>query len=791
MKTNFILLALLMLCFNNMLFSQNANITIKGNIIDASNQEPLLGVTIFIKELKNGTATDERGNYSLTLPKDMTFHLTYSFMGFESKEIEVTANKNQTLNISLDPSSQALNEVVITDEALTDNFESVQMSTIKIDIDKVKKLPSLLGEVDIIKNIQLQPGIINAGEGTSGFFVRGGSADQNMIYLDYAPVYDASHLFGLFSVFNADVISSSEIYKGGIPASYGGRLSSIVDIKTKEGNFETLTAEGGIGLLASRLMIEGPIIKDKLSFLVSGRRSYIDLFQRLSNDPAVNSNLLSYYDLNARLSYKLNKKNRLYLSGYFGKDKIQFNEGEVAFNWGNANAGIHWDHVFNPKLNSSMHLTYAQFGYLFDNKIDDNGFKWDSFNKEATYIYDLTWDANPSNKLNIGYSLSFKEYFPGEISPTGESTNFKNVELERLWAISNNIYVSNNQKINDWLSAQYGARLSIFTNTGSTTIYTYQDPTNNITPIRTGEEHYGQWKSIRTFVNIEPRIALRFLLNNENSIKASYNRMVQYEHLISNSTVPIPFNTWQPSSPYLDPQLADQIALGYFQNFKENTYEASIEVYYKTLESITGFADNADIFFNENLSTEFRQGEAKGYGLELYLKKNKGALTGAASYTLSKATRIIDGVNSSLEFLANYDRRHVFNLNAIYELNEKWTFGGIFTYSTGRPITVSTGKYDIFEYSPDLYSERNNYLLPDFHRLDISATLNPSKNKNRKWKSSWTFAIYNLYNRKNPFTITTRPAEDSDGNIKSDGSREAVMVYLFPILPSVTYNFKF
>ncbi len=762
------------------------NVTLNGYVKDVQNGEELIGVTVYIPSLKVGASTNAYGFYSITIPKGK-YEVHYSFVGFKTQVVAIDLNSNQARNIELESESTVIEEFIITDKAIDENVVGLQMSKNVINIGQVKKLPALFGEVDILKTVQMMPGVIYAGEGTSAFYVRGGSADQNLILIDEAPIYDPSHLFGLFSVFNADVIKETELYRGGIPSRFGGRLSSILEVRTKDGNNKNYNVTGGIGTLASRVAVEGPIVKDKSSFIVSARRSYADVFLKAANQ----DNTVFFYDVNAKVSWKFSNKDRVFAAFYAGRDKFSFGN-DFGFDWGNKTGTLRWNHLFNDRLFSNTTFIVNSFDYKLELRDPVQGFAWTSNLKEISLKNDLSYFINTNNDLTFGYHITRREFTPGKIVPTSETSIFDPVELQKMYALDHALYISNTQRLSDKFTLDYGVRLSIFQSLGKTDIYQYSDPNDNVNIERTDTIHYGAWENIKTYVNLEPRLSMRYIVRSGQSVKLSYNRMTQNTHLISAATVPLPFNTWNPSGYYLQPQLADQVAIGYFRNSKNNMYEFSAEAYYKYMQHVTDFADNASVFFNEDLSTEFRQGKARSYGLELMVTKKEGKLTGMINYTLSKAERTIDGVNLGRTFAANYDRRNVLNIQAAYELSRKWTFGGTFTYSTGRPVTLPTGKFEFQNYSPSVISERNGYRLPAFHRLDLSATLTPKKNDNRKWQGSWVFSVYNVYNRKNPFTIYTRTAKDKDGNVIGDGTKkEARMIYLFPIFPSVTYNFKF
>lgn len=777
-----------LILFPSLGFSQQ-KFTISGYVKDASNGEELIGVTVLVQGDNQGTVTNAYGFYSITIAAPSA-SLKFSYVGYESQVVDLQLDKNITYNIELSPVATQMNEVIISEERLDANVTDIQMSHHKIDVSQVRKLPTFLGEADIIKTIQMQPGVVMAGEGTSSFFVRGGSGDQNLILIDEAPIYDPSHLFGLFSIFNSDVIKEAELYKGGIPARFGGRLSSILEVRTKDGNNKEFSGSGGIGTLASRIMVEGPLKKDKSSFIVSARRSYADVFLKLAN----NDNSVYFYDVNAKVSWKYGNKNRFYAAFYSGRDKFSLSNN-FGFGWGNQTGTVRWNHLFNDRLFSNTSLIVSNFDYRLQINDPVQGFDWTSNLQQASINNDLSYFINPRHELNFGYHLSGRRFSPGKISPTSETSSFQELDQQKMYAIDHALYLDYKQKPSEKISITYGLRLSIFQNVGESDVIVYADPTDNVNIVRTDTLHYNPWQTIKAYVNLEPRFSLLWQLNDKSSIKASYNRMVQNTHLITSGTVPLPFNTWSPSNYYLKPQLADQFAIGYFRNFKDNQYEFSSEVFYKTIDNITDFADNAQLFFNTDLATEYRQGTSIAYGLEVMAEKKQGAFTGFLSYTLSKVSRDIPGVNQDVSFPANYDRRNVINLALIYERSPRWTFGTTFNYSTGRPITLPGGRYQFSVYNVDYISSRNGYRLPDFHRLDLSATWNPKpkpKHENRRWKGQWVFSVYNVYNRKNPFTIYTRTQEDEDGNIVGDGTqKEAVLIYLFPVLPSVTYNFKF
>jgi hypothetical protein len=765
--------------------SQN-KVTLNGYIKDKSNGEEMIGVTVYIPALKAGTTTNPYGFYSITIPAG-TYDVQYSYLGYKTETTTLDLQSDVTRNLELEMEATVIQEVQIVDRRLDANVANIQMSKNNINIEQVRKLPALFGEVDIIKNIQMLPGVISAGEGTSSFFVRGGGADQNLILIDEAPIYDPSHLGGIISVFNADVIKESELYKGGIPSRFGGRLSSILEVRTKDGNNKAFAAKGGIGTLASRLMVEGPIRKDKSSYIFSARGSNLGLYLKAADT----DNGVMFYDFNGKVNWRANNNNRFFVAGYTGRDRLTFDKGTASFGWGNSTATFRWNHLFNERLFSNTSLIASNFDYSLQIKDPIMGFKWTSNLQELSLKNDLSYFINTSNELSFGYHVIGRRFSPARIEPEGDNSLFVKTVFDKMYAIDHALYVSNQQRLGEKVSLEYGVRLSIFQNVGKSDVFLYEDPKDNADINRTDTLHFDAWENIKTYVNFEPRLAVMYRVAENQSLKVSYNRMVQNTHLIAAGTVPLPFNTWVPSNYYLKPQLADLYAVGYFRNFRDNMFEVSVEGYYKDIRNVTDFADNAEIQLNRDLSTEYRQGDSWSYGVEFMVNKTEGRLTGMASYTWSKTTRKIDGVNLGREFPATYDRRNVANLNLAYDLNKRWTFGLNYTYSTGRPTTIPSGKYEYGDYQVDLVSERNGYRLPAFHHLDVSATLTPKKSEHRRFKGQWVFSLYNVYSRQNAFSVYTRTLQDDDGNIIDKTKKEARMIYLFPILPSVTYNFKF
>ncbi|PRY15021.1 TonB-dependent receptor-like protein [Pontibacter ummariensis] len=769
---------LLLLCLLALPSLAQEKVTLSGYVKDGSSGEGLIGASVSVQELPGvGVGTNEYGFYSLTLPKG-SYTLLYSYLGYVTLSKEVVLAAGQKLDAELSQNATALQEVEISTRKEDENVRSMEMSTLKMQVAEIKGMPALLGEVDIVKAIQMTPGVQTAGEGTSGFYVRGGGVDQNLILLDEAPVYNASHLMGFFSVFNADAIKDVQLYKGGIPAQHGGRLSSLLDIRMKEGNSKKLAVSGGIGTISSRLTVEAPIIEDKSSFILSGRRTYADVFFGLSGDENIKDNQLYFYDLNAKVNYTLNEKNRLFVSGYFGRDMA----GSKSFmmDWGNATATLRWNHLFSDRLFSNTTLIFSDFDYALGSREKESEFTWKSRIRDYGLKNDYTYFLSPNSQLRFGLQATYHNFMPAEVKP-GPESYVNNLKLNSTSALEGALYLSNEHRITDRLTLDYGLRLSSFTNMGPGKVYTYDEAFE--TPIDTLE--YGRFEKIKSYGGLEPRLSAKYELNDMSSIKASYNRTLQYLHLVSNSTSSLPFDVWIPSSTYVKPQVADQVAAGYFRNFKDNTYEGSVEVYYKWMDNQIDYKDYAEIFLNERLETELLTGTGEAYGAEFYLRKQKGLLTGWVSYTLAKTERTVPGINGGKAYPLRYDRRHSGNLVLAYQFSPSISLGASWTYATGGAITMPVGRYEYNGKTYPVYSERNGYRLPDYHRLDLSATYEKPKNEFKKYNSSWTLSVYNAYNRKNAFSIYFRESED-------DRTRtEAVKTYLFGIIPSLSYNFNF
>ncbi len=743
--------------------------TISGKISDSSTGEDLIGATVFQEGTTVGTISNTYGFYSLTLPRG-NFKIQILYMGYQTLSKDLILDKNISLNMKLDPSDIKLEEVVVTSDRLDQNISSTDMGMEKLDIKQLETIPVLFGEKDVLKTIQLLPGISAASEGSSGFTVRGGSIDQNLILLDEAPVYSASHLMGFFSVFNSDALKNMSVYKGGIPSQYGGRASSVLDITMKDGNNRNFSASGGIGLISSRLTLEGPVIPEKMSFIVSGRRSYADLagkaIGKLNKDMS-----LYFYDLNAKLNYTVNDKNRLYLSGYFGKDDFGF--GDMGMSWGNSTGTLRWNHLFSSKLFSNTTAIYSNYDYGFNmgsdarmsSGIEDYGMK-----------QDFTWYINPDNTVRFGFHSTWHTFNPGKLL-------FDNVEsvqivLDQKQAVESAVYWSDNQKFTDRLSAEYGLRLSMFNQVGPGWNNRYDE--NNV---KIDSTRYAGGELMQTYLSFEPRISLNYRLGGNSAVKVSFNRMAQYLHLLSNSTSGQPTDTWIPSTQNIKPTVASQFALGYFRNFADNAFEFSVESYYKDMQHVIDYEDGTDVMLNENIEANILSGTGRSFGAEFYLKKKIGRLNGWISYTLARTENKIEGINHSDWYPLKYDKIHDFSVVASYQLNKRWSVSSSWVYYTGNAVTFPSGKYEYDNRIWPYYTERNGYRMPDYHRLDLNVHLKGKENQ--KYESSWDFSVYNLYNRKNAYAINFQESETVPG------TTEAVKLSLFGIIPSVTWNFKF
>jgi len=790
-KSKLVIFLFLLSCFYT---SAQEKFTLSGTISDSNSNETLIGATVFIPELKTGVLTNEYGFYSITLPKGK-YSIRINYTDYQNFDEVVELNQNVKINFKLTPKENVLREVIVTSSKNITDIRKPEMSVNKLSISTIKKMPVVLGEVDILKSILLLPGVTNAGEGASGFNVRGGGADQNLILLDEAMIFNSSHVFGFFSVFNPDAIKDLKLYKGGIPARYGGRASSVLDIYQKDGSSKGFHANGGIGLISSRLLLEGPIVKDKGSFLIGGRSSYAHLFLKLSEDQK--DNAAYFYDLNTKLSYKINPNNNIFLSGYFGRDVFSLANSFTNI-YGNSTLNLRWNHLFSDKLFSNLSLIYSDYYYGLD--LDFVGFKWDSGIKNYNLKYDLKNYISDKFKLNYGVNAIYYDFNPGIIRPSDANSGINFAQLDKKFAFEPAIYLDAEQELSDKIAISYGLRYSLFYRLGNSKINIYEN--NNpvlfnsemqiyekATPI--GVQNYSKNETITNFENLEPRFSLAYQINDAQSIKTSYNRMVQYLQLVSNTASPTPLDVWTPSDSFIKPQIADQVAIGYFTNFSENKYSLEIESYYKKIQNRIDYIDGADLIANNALEQVILNGRMRAYGLEIMLKKNEGRFNGWISYTLSRSeqqtpgrTILETGINNGEWYKSAFDKTHNLAITSAYELNKKWSFGANFALQSGQPVTFPNGQYQYLGITVPSYGLRNENRLPAYHHLDISATLSPSKNSSRSTKSEWVFSIYNLYNRKNAAAINFRQNSET-------GNNEAIKTSIFGIVPAISYNFKF
>ena len=779
------------LLFTSIISAQN-KYTLSGIVTDNSTTETIIGVNIIIPELKNGTVTNEYGFYSLTL-EEGTYQLQISYLGFKTVNLTLELDADKTLNFKLEESVESLDEIIINEDVEKLNIRKPQMSVNSLSINTIKQMPVVLGEVDVIKSITLLPGVTNAGEGSSGFNVRGGSADQNLILLDEATIFNSSHLFGFFSVFNPDAIKDIKLYKGGVPAKYGGRVSSVLDIYQKEGNNEEFHLNGGIGLVSSRLLAEGPIKKGKGSFLFGGRSSYAHLFLPLFDL----DNVAYFYDLNTKLSYRLNEKNSVYLSGYFGRDV--FSLGDSFTNtYGNTVLNFRWNHLFSNKLFSNFSAIYSD--YFYGLTLDFVGFDWESGITNFNVKYDLKHYISDTFKLEYGLNSIYYKFNPGEIEPIDENSGINPDKLIDKYAFENAIYIDAEHKISDKLSLSYGARLSTFHRLGQDELNVYQDnnPLNFNNQLQVyeiaepiGTESFSRSDVLESFTNIEPRASLAYQLNESSSVKASYNRMSQYLHLLSNTSSPTPLDVWAPSGRFIEPQILDQVALGYFKSINDNAYSVEVETFYKTIKNRIDYIDSANLIANDAIEQVILNGEARAYGLEVLLRKNEGRFKGWLAYTLSKSeqrtpgrTPLETGINNGNWYNTPWDKTHDITLTGSYELNKKWSFNTNFLFQTGIPATFPNGQYQFNGIIIPVYEARNSSRLTNYHRLDLSVNFNPKPDSQKRFKGQWVFSLYNIYNRRNATNITFRENRMS-------GRNEATRLAIFGIVPAVTYNFQF
>ena len=771
---NSCLVAILLLLFFPKISAQN--FTVSGTLKDASNGEDLIGATVIVKEKPGtGAAANTYGFYSLTLPKG-EYTLLFRYIGLEDLEQKITIDRDLRLDKELASGAGfTIREVVVKSGKENKNVSKNEMSVIKFDPKDIENIPVIFGEKDIIKTLQLTPGVKSAGDGNAGFYVRGGATDQNLILLDEAPVYNASHLLGFFSVFNSDALKDVTLYKGTIPAEFGGRSSSVLDIKMKDGNNKKFNASGGIGVISSRLTLEGPIQKDEGSFIISARRTYADLFAKLWKNENIRDTKLYFYDLNAKANYRLSEKDRLFLSGYFGRDVL--NLSGFGLDWGNYTGTLRWNHLFSDRLFSNTSAIFSNYDYQFGIGVTGFDFRVKAAIVDVNLKQDFTFFPNADNTIKFGLNFINHTFQPTSLD-AGEFSSFKDSKTAQRYAYEGGAYAQNDWKISDRFGLQYGVRYSFFDYHGEGEAYTFDEK-----GIKTSEKFYKKGESIQFYGGLEPRFGLKFQMDESSSIKGGASRNIQFMHLLNNTTTASPTDLWVPSSNNVKPQIVDQVSLGYFRNFSDNMFEASIETYYKSLQNQIDYRNGADLTFNAEYEGALTYGKGIAYGAEFYLKKNKGRLTGWIGYTLARSLRKFETINKGDFYPAKQDRIHDLSIVTIYKLRKKLTVSATWVFYTGDAATFPSGKYIVSGIQTPYYTERNGYRFPDYHRLDLGVTLLGKQHKT--FESSWNFSVFNAYARQNAYSITFRENKDNRS------ITEAVQTSLFSIIPAVTYNFKF
>lgn len=789
MKFNILFFSIFLTLLTIQSFSQESKVTLSGYIKDSNSGESLPGANIGIVELKRGVNANGYGFYSISVPKG-NYTVKVSYLGFETQLITLDLKADKKLDIEMIPKGITTKEIVIKDTRKDENVKSTEMGIHQLSMETIKKLPVIMGEVDVLKSLQLLPGVSSAGEGQSGFYVRGGGPDQNLILLDDAVVYNTGHLFGFFSVFNGDAIKNVTLIKGTAPANYGGRLSSVVDISMKEGNNKKFQVEGGIGLIASRLSVQGPIIKNKASFMISARRTYIDaLIKPFANkNGSFSGSGYYFYDLNAKMNYIVNRKNRLYLSGYFGKDVFTFKNKERTFNinvpWGNSTATARWNHEFNNKLFMNTTLTYNDYKFTFNG--DQNGFKIQLFSgiKDWSGKFDIDYFSKFNHNFKVGGNYTFHTFTPSTVRGEVDGVALQPDQSFQKYAHEVGAYVLDEFSIGSKIKVNAGLRYSGFLQIGPYTRYTFDQNDK-----KTDSINYAAGEIAKTYGGFEPRLNVRFTLSELSSIKAGVAKTYQYLHLVTNNGSTLPTDIWSPSSYFVRPQMAWQYSVGYFKNFLNNKVETSIEVYYKDMRNLLEYREGYVPSSLRDVDYDFVFGKGYAYGAEFFINKTKGRWTGWLAYTLSWTYRNFPQLNQGERYLAKYDQRHNISLTSTYEVNKKWTISGVFVFGSGNRISLPTELYFIDNSIYQNYDKLNNYSLPPYHRLDLGATYTPKPASRKKWKGSWTFSIYNVYSRQNPYLVYL----DVSGGVNTTSGVELKVkqVSIFPILPSITYNFKF
>lgn len=767
--------------------SRGSRLSINGYVKDSLTGESVIGATVSIKGQTSGVQSNQYGFYSITLDEGV-YTITVSHVSYEGKSVEVNLHTNQSYNFEILPRSGSIEEVVVYTKRRDGNVKNAQMGKTDLSMNQIRNIPAFMGEVDPMKAIQLLPGVRNAGEGNAGFYVRGGGPDQNLIMLDDAVVYNTGHLFGFFSVFNGDAIKNVSLIKGGMPAQYGGRLSSVVDVTMKDGNMNKMQMEGGIGLIASRFSIQGPLKKNKASFILSARRTYIDALTKpfISKSSEFYGSGYYFYDVNAKINYRFSDKDRLYLSGYFGRDVFDFNNAKRSFStqvpWGNATGTLRWNHVFNRRLFANTTLLYNDYKFDFKAQQDNFNIGLSSGIRDLSLKTDLDYYPLPNHKLKFGGLLTYHKFIPNVLSGRQDSIVFEPNNENSKYAMEAALYIQDDWEIGSKWKVNYGLRWSSFAQIGPYTLYK-----RGLNREKLDSTIFKRFEQVKTYGGLEPRVTIRYSIDDATAIKAAVTRNLQYIHLVTNAGTTLPTDLWVPSTYMVKPQRSWLYSAGFFKNFKDNTFETSLELYYKDMQSQVEYKEGYTPSLNDP-EDEFVFGKGWSYGAELLVNKTRGRLTGWIGYTLSWTWRKFGELNEGEKYPVRYDRRHDLSVVSNYEVNKKWKLGAVFVYGTGNAITLPERFYLISGVLTQEYSKLNQYRMNAYHRLDFSATYTPQPKKKRKFSSNWVFSIYNVYSRMNPYFIYF----DQTGNLANgDLKVEARQVSLFPILPAVTWNFKF
>jgi hypothetical protein len=772
MKSGFI--SFLLFVISAGLSAQEERYTLSGTVRDSASGESIIGATVRIPEAKTGISTNAYGFYSITLPAG-NYTVICSYVGRQTKSFHLDLQQNSHTDIVLSESAIALRNVEVTARQTDQNIRSVDMGRDHLDIEQIKSIPVIFGEIDVLKTLTLLPGVMSAGEGNTGFYVRGGGADQNLILLDEATVYNASHLFGFFSVFNGDAVKDITLIKGGIPAEYGGRLSSVLDIHTNDGNSKKFTARGGVGLISSRLTLEGPLGSDKGSILLSGRRTYADLFPRQFGPGTLKDINLYFYDLNLKANFRLTEKDQIFLSGYFGRDIMSIPSLDII--WGNSTATLRWNHLFSDKLFLNTSAVMTDYQYKITISSGPNAFAITSSIRDYTGKMGFEYYLNENNKIKFGLAETYHSFTPGKVSSNGLDL-LNDPNIDKKYALEGALYLSNEQTLNEHIIVNYGLRYSMFDQIGPGKTFHY-DSNGTITDTTTYTGH----RRIQEYGGLEPRAAINFLINKSSSVKASYTRTMQYVQLLSNTTSSTPVDLWVPCSNVIKPQIGDQYGLGYFRNFHSNQYETSVEVYYKTMQNQIDYRPGADLVLNPIVESQLYFGRGRAYGTEFFIKKKTGKLNGWIGYTISRTERQFNEINGGNWYASRQDRTHDVSVVAVYDLNRHLSFGAVWVYATGNAVTFPVAKYEYGGHLFSYYTTRNGYRMPDYHRLDLSLTWHCKKRKHLE--SEWNVSVYNVYNRHNTYSIDFQQDPNNPDNT------QAIRTWLFGIIPSITYNFKF